>query len=303
MIKDKACELGFDDCGFARAEKLGRDAVVLREWLGKGMHSGMTWMENHFDKRTDPTLLVPGARTIISVLLNYYNPRMQEDPEAPVISRYAYGRDYHKVIRKKLKLLLEFIREIMPGTSGRVFADSAPVMEHAWASRAGLGWIGKNSLLLSKKSGSYVFIGEVITDAELEYDEPGSDHCGTCRLCVDQCPTHAINSDRTVDAGKCISYLTIEHRDEIPGEFRDSFFNRVFGCDICQDVCPWNHKLEPHKVADFRPPEELMTLDAEAWYGMSEERFDSLFEGSAVKRTKFSGLRRNLDFLKKSSSG
>ncbi len=297
-IKSIARELGFDDCGFARAEKLDRDAEVLHDWLDKGMHQDMQWMENHLDKRIDPTSLVPGAKSVISVLLNYFNPRMQDDPAAPVISRYAYGRDYHKVVRKKLRMLLSRIKEVLPGTEGRVFVDSAPVMEHAWATRAGLGWIGKNSLLLSKKLGSYVFIGEVIIDAELEYDQPVTDHCGQCRLCVDECPTHAINPDRTLNAGKCISYLTIEHRGEIPAKYKNSFYNRVFGCDICQDVCPWNRKLKAHHIADFNPKEELMAMDNDSWNTMTEDGFDELFEGSAVKRTKYEGLRRNLDFLK-----
>jgi epoxyqueuosine reductase len=297
-IRDKAAELGFDGCGFARAGELGEDADVLRDWLRKGMHAGMSWMENHLSKRVDPTRLVPDARTVVSVIVNYYNPGTQKDPEAPVISRYAYGRDYHRVVRKKLKNLLSYISEIIPGTSGRVFVDSAPVMEHAWAVKSGLGWIGKNSLLLTKKYGSYVFIGEVIIDKELEYDNALTDHCGQCRLCIDECPTHAINENRTVNAGKCISYLTIEHQGEIPGEFKRSFYNRVFGCDICQDVCPWNRKAVHHTVPDFQPSEELMSLDRTAWYGMSEEKFNEIFEGSAVKRTGYKGIRRNLDYLR-----
>ena len=297
LIRNKAGELGFDACGFARAEKLDKDAEVLHDWLEKGMHDGMGWMENHLPKRKDPTLLVPGAKTVISVLLNYYSPVMQDDPESPVISRYAYGRDYHKVVRKKLKQLLRYTAEIMPATGGRIFVDSAPVMEHAWAVRSGLGWIGKNSLLLSKKYGSYVFLGELILDAELEYDTPVTDHCGQCRLCIDECPTHAINANRTVNAGKCISYLTIENKDDIPGEFKNNFFNRVFGCDICQDVCPWNRRLEQNNVPDFRPSRELLSMDREAWHHLTEQKFNRLFEGSAVKRTGYKGLKRNLDFL------
>ncbi len=297
LIKDKAIETGFADCGIAAVEKLVEEELILNQWLLKGMHAGMEWMERNKDKRVDPSLLVPGARSIISVLLNYYTEEMQSDPEAPVISKYAYGRDYHKVMKKKLKNLLSYIQEIIPGAYGRAFVDSAPVLEHAWASRSGLGWIGKNSLLLSKDYGSYVFIGELIIDKELQYDQPMNDHCGTCTLCINECPTHAINNDRTVDSGKCISYLTIENRNEIPEKFRNSFFNRVFGCDICQEVCPWNKKLKAHNIPDLQPSGELMNLNKQDWEEMTEEDFNRIFVGSTVKRTKFSGLKRNIEFL------
>ncbi len=228
LIKEKSIETGFADCGIAAVEKLDKEEKILDQWLRKGMHADMDWMQRNKAKRADPSKLVPGARSVISVLLNYYTDEMQADTEAPVISKYAYGRDYHKVMKKMLKTLLSYIQEVIPGTYGRAFVDSAPVLEHAWASRSGLGWIGKNSLLLSKKYGSYVFIGELIIDQELEYDPPVNDHCGTCTLCINECPTHAINNDRTVDSGKCISYLTIENKDEIPEKFKNSFFNRVF---------------------------------------------------------------------------
>ena len=227
---------------------------------------------------------------------------MQEDSDAPVFSRYAYGRDYHKVMKKKLKSLFSFINEILPEATGRAFVDSAPVLEHALARNAGLGWIGKNSLLLTKKFGSYVFIGEIILDKELDYTENSiQDYCGTCSLCVDECPTNAINPDRTVNANKCISYLTIEHKGDIPAEFSNLFYNRAFGCDICQDVCPWNRDLIKHKIPDFEPKESLLKNTKEDWLSMDEEEFNTLFEGSAVKRTKFEGLRRNIRFVLSSS--
>jgi len=299
LIKQKALELGFGDCGFSKADFLSNDAEILDKWLLSGQHSDLQWMENNLEKRKDPRELVPNAKSVISVLLNYYNPKMQEDADAPVISRYAYGRDYHKVLKKKLKALYSFITEIFPEAEGRSFVDSAPVLEHALARNAGLGWIGKNSLLLNKKFGSYVFIGEIIIDQELDYNENTSkDYCGTCSLCLNECPTQAINADRTVNAGKCISYLTIEHKGEIPSEFKNSIYNRAFGCDICQDVCPWNRDLIKHNISDFEPKEELLKKTKDEWHSLEEEEFSSLFEGSAVKRAKFAGLRRNIDFLR-----
>ncbi|MCF8380364.1 MAG: tRNA epoxyqueuosine(34) reductase QueG [Bacteroidales bacterium] len=298
LIKKKALELGFSDCGFSKAGFLSEDAVILDKWLQSGHHADLQWMENNLEKRKDPRELVQNAKSVISVLLNYYNPEMQEDSDAPVISRYAYGRDYHKVMKKKLKALFSFINEIFPEATGRAFVDSAPVMEHALARNAGLGWIGKNSLLLTKNFGSYVFIGEIIIDQELVYNENISkDFCGTCSLCISECPTKAINANRTVDAGKCISYLTIEHKGDIPSEFKNSFYNRAFGCDICQDVCPWNRDLIKHNNPAFEPKEDLLKKTKDEWHCLEEEEFDYLFEGSAVKRTKFEGLRRNIDFL------
>lgn len=298
LIREKALETGFSDCGFSKAIFQSKDAMVLDEWLDSNFNSGMKWMENHLDKRKDPALLFEDAKTVISVILNYYNPEMQEDSTAPVVSRYAYGKDYHKLMRKKLKSLLQYIKEIIPGTNGRVFVDSAPVLEHAFARNAGLGWIGKNSLLLNKEFGSYFFIGEIIIDKELEYNKLEiKDYCGNCRLCIDECPTHAINNNRTVNAGKCISYHTIEHKGDLPFEYRNSFYNRVFGCDICQDVCPWNRKLEKHTVPEFYPLNELLKMNKEEWKTMKEDKFDRIFKGSAVKRTGFDGLKRNIEFL------
>ncbi len=258
----------------------------------------MHWMERSVPLRKDPGLLVKNAATVISLLLNYYTPEMQEDPSAPVISKYAYGKDYHRVVKKMLKKLLTYIREEMPGVNGRGFVDSAPVMEHAWASRAGLGWIGKNSLLLNKQLGSWFFISEIIIDREIEPDKPVMESCGNCRLCIDECPTHAINLNRTVDARKCISYLTIENKEDLPVELKDAFYNRVFGCDICQEVCPWNRKAGTHNVESLRPGENLLKMSRKEWEDMDEEKFHNLFEGSAVKRAGFQGLKRNIDFLK-----
>ena len=299
LIKEKALELGFNNCGVSEASYQEEDGKVFDSWLDAGYHSGMKWIEKHSEKRKNPKNLVPNARSVISVILNYYNPEMQKDPSAPVVSRYAYGRDYHKVMKKKLKQLFKFIQFVLPDAEGRYFVDSAPVLEHAFARNAGLGWIGKNSLLLNKELGSYFFIGEIIINQELDYETHEiKDHCGSCRLCIDECPTHAINSNRTVNAEKCISYLTIEHKAEIPEELKNSFYNRVFGCDICQDVCPWNRKLKRHTNSELNPLTELMELSMQEWENLDEEKFNKLFEGSAVKRTGYSGLIRNISFLK-----
>lgn len=298
LIKSKALELGFDACGFSPAKVNPEDYNILEKWLNKGMYAEMQWMEKHAGIRKDPSKLVPEAKTVISVLLNYYTSRMQDDPEVPVISKYAYGRDYHKVVRSRLKKLLNFIKETIPDVKGRVFVDSAPVLEHSFARNAGLGWIGKNSLLISPEHGSYVFLGEVIIDKELKSDaEKVKDLCGNCRLCVDECPTHAIQPGRIVDSNKCISYLTIENPGEIPTEYKNNFYNRVFGCDICQEVCPWNRKAREHSTPDFNPREKLMQMTRTQWQEMDQSEFNSLFEGTPVMRTKFKGLRRNIDFL------
>ncbi len=297
-IKSFAMELGFAACGISRAERLKDHSSKLFDWLRSGYHADMEWMRNHQDKRVDPTLLLPGGKSVVSVLLNYYHPEKQKDPSAPVLSRYAYGKDYHKVMKKKLLKLLRFTQEIIPGCKGRVFVDSAPVLEHAWAERSGLGWIGKNSLLLNKKFGSYFFIGEMILDAELDYEAAIiADHCGNCSLCVNECPTQAILPGRMVDANKCISYLTIENKNQIPEEFRHNFYNRVFGCDICQDVCPWNRKIPKHTTEEFNPSPRLMEMSKEDWQNLSKENFEVIFQGSAVKRTGYSGLKRNIDFI------
>ncbi|MBE0652912.1 MAG: tRNA epoxyqueuosine(34) reductase QueG [Bacteroidales bacterium] len=298
LIREKALELGFSDCGFSPASTGQQDISILEKWIDNGMQAGMDWMHRGKEIRKDPQKLVPNAQTVISVLLNYYTSRMQDDPDAPVISKYAYGRDYHKVLKKKLKALLDYVKELLPGTTGRAFVDSAPVMEHAFARNAGMGWIGKNSLLISPSFGSFIFLGEIITDAIIEADRPEiSDMCGNCSLCIDECPTHAIQLGRIVDARKCISYLTIEHKGNIPEEYRNNFYNRVFGCDICQEVCPWNRKAEEHTVPDFYPSEELMTFSKKEWIKMDETTFETLFRGTPVMRGKYDGLKRNVEYL------
>jgi epoxyqueuosine reductase len=297
-IKQKAQELDFLDCGIAKADFLDKDADRLKEWLSKGLHGDMGYMENHFEKRTDPRKLVEGARSVIVVLQNYHNPQTQHDPDAPKISTYAYGKDYHKIVRKKLNRLFDWMQEEMGDISGRAFVDSAPIMERAWGRLAGLGWIGKHSLLLNRKYGSWFFLGVIITDLELEPDSPMKDYCGDCTRCIDACPTNAILPGRVVDASRCISYLTIElKQNKIPEEFKDNMNNRAFGCDICQDVCPWNKNAHPHNEDWLKPRPGLLEMSREAWQNLDETGFNSVFEGSAVKRSKYSGLRRNIDFL------
>lgn len=296
-IKRKATELGFLSCGIARAGFLEDEAPRLEKWLWEGMHGEMSYMENHFDKRLDPTKLVPGAKSVISLLYNYFPPTVQKDPDAPKISKYAYGRDYHKVLKKRLKPLMAFIQEQFGEVQMRCFVDSAPVLEKAWAQKAGLGWIGKNANLLSKQVGSFFFITEIICDLELEPDRPATDHCGSCRKCIDACPTDAIVEPYVVDGSRCISYFTIELKNAIPEDMSGKFENWAFGCDICQDVCPWNRFSTPHKEPEFGPNEQLLSMTASDWTELDEILFDELFEGSAVKRTKYQGLKRNLRIL------
>lgn len=282
------------------AEFMDPEARRLENWLNNQHHGTMSYMENHFDKRVDPRLLVPGARTVISLGYNYFNPEQQEDPQAPKISMYAYGRDYHKVIKKKLKLLLTKMREEIGEISGRCFVDSAPVLERDWAKRSGIGWVGKHTLLLSKKKGSYFFLAELIIDLEIDPDHPVQDHCGTCTKCIDACPTNAISEKGyLVEADKCISYLTIELKEEIPSSFRDQMEGWAFGCDICQQVCPWNRFATKHNETDFEPKPELLQKKRKEWEDITEEVFDRIFTGSAVRRTKYEGLQRNIEFLKK----
>ena len=259
----------------------------------------MGYMQNHFEKRVAPGKLVPGARTVISVLLNYYPSETQRHKEAPVLSKYAYGRDYHFTVKEKLKQLFDFIKEeIYPDLEGRYFTDSAPVLDRAWAVRAGLGWIGKNSNLISKKWGSFVFIGELIVNLEVDGEtQEVKNACGNCTRCIDACPTGAIAAPYEIDANRCISYLTIEHKGEMPVEFKGKFENRVFGCDICQDVCPWNKNPIPTNEPDFQPKAELIEMSREEWIGLDEDKFRELFAGSPVKRAKYVGLKRNIDFL------
>ena len=255
-------------------------------------------MENHFDKRLDPRKLVPGAKSVISLLLNYHTDQNQYDTEAPKISKYAFGKDYHFVIKKKLKKFLKFISKEIGEVQGRVFVDSAPVMDKVWASKSGLGWIGKNTNLISKKVGSFFFIAELIIDLELEYDPPTTDHCGSCTACLDACPTDALIAPYQIDSSKCISYLTIELKDKIPSEFKGKMDQWAFGCDVCQTVCPWNRFSEPHEVSEFEPNEKIMSMSKKDWEELTEEVFNDLFKNSAIKRTNFSGLKRNIKFLK-----
>ncbi len=297
LIKSESKRLGFDYCGISKAEFLEEEAPRLENWLNNNMHGQMSYMQNHFDKRLDPRLLVPGAKSVISLLLNYYPTEKQHDETAPKISKYAYGEDYHFVIKEKLNQLLEFIKENIGEVDGRVFVDSAPVMDKAWAKKSGLGWIGKHSNLINKNSGSFFFIAELIIDLELEVDGAIKDYCGTCTRCIDACPTEAIVAPYMVDGSKCISYFTIELKESIPNDVKGKFDNWMFGCDICQDVCPWNRFSKPNKEENFQPNGELLNMTKNEWQELTEETFKRVFKNSAVKRTKFSGLKRNIDFI------
>jgi epoxyqueuosine reductase len=301
LIKTEATRLGFLSCGISKAEFLENEAPRLEKWLNNNMHGEMQYMENHFDKRLDPTKLVEGSKSVISLLLNYFPAQEQKDKTAPKISKYAYGNDYHFVIKEKLKGLLDFIQEEIGEVHGRAFVDSAPVLDKAWAARSGLGWIGKNSNLLTQQVGSFYFIAELIVDLELEYDSPVTDHCGSCTACLDACPTKAIVEPYVVDGNKCISYFTIELKDNIPAGFKGKFDNWMFGCDICQDVCPWNRFSQPHREPLFDPHPDLLEMTMKDWEEITEDVFRKVFKNSAVKRTKFSGLKRNINFLKTSS--
>lgn len=300
LIKEKASELGFFSCSISKAQFLEEEAHHLETWLKNGFHGKMSYMENHFDKRLDPRLLVEGARSVVTLLFNYYSEQKQSDPEAPKLSMYAYGEDYHEVVKEKLKELLQHISVHIGEVNGRAFVDSAPVLDKAWAKRSGAGWIGKHTNLISKRAGSYFFIAELILDLELESDGPVTDHCGTCTKCIDACPTEAIVAPYVVDGSKCISYLTIELKDElIPSEFRGKMDHWMFGCDVCQAVCPWNRFSKQHSESRFAPKNNLLDLSANDWTDLSEELFEELFKKSAVKRTKYSGLKRNISFLSK----
>jgi epoxyqueuosine reductase len=296
LIKTEAKKLGFLSCGISKAEFLEDEAPRLERWLKDGKHGKMAYMENHFDKRLDPRLLVPDAKSIISLLFNYYTPLNQLDG-APKISKYAYGKDYHHVIKDKLKQLFQIINNKIGEVSGRVFVDSAPVMEKSWAVRSGLGWQGKNTNLISKKAGSFFFIAELIVDLELEYDTPVTDHCGTCTACIDACPTEALTPYH-IDASKCISYLTIELKDQIPTAFKNKMDDWAFGCDICQDVCPWNRFSKQHNEPLFSPNSEVINYTQNNWEEITQETFNIIFKNSAIKRTGFKGFKRNISFLK-----
>jgi epoxyqueuosine reductase len=298
IIKDEALRLGFMHCGIAKADFLEDEAPKLEKWLQDKHHGQMAYMENHFDKRLDPRLLVDDSKSVISLSLNYFPEQRQTDSNAPKISKYAYGSDYHEVIKEKLFQLLNFIREEIGEVAGRAFVDSAPVLDRAWAKRAGIGWIGKNSNLINKKTGSFFFLAELIIDLELEYDQPfQTDHCGTCTKCIDACPTEAILSPFVIDANKCISYLTIELREEIDQSFKNKMDNWMFGCDVCQDVCPWNRFSTPHSEPKFQANEQLLSMKKEEWLDITEDVFKTIFKNSAVKRTKFKGLSRNIKYL------
>lgn len=301
-IKNFTRELGFDYCGIAKAQPLDDDARRLEQWLNKGLHGAMRYMENYFDLRTDPTKLVPGARSVITLLLNYY-PQEQQAPDAPHISKYAYGKDYHEVIRAKLNKLLAMINEQIGEVHGRGFVDSAPVLERSWAQRSGLGWIGRNGNLINKNQGSFFFIATLIVDLELEYDDPlVKDYCGTCRKCIDACPTDAITEDRVIKGNQCISYYTIELKDMLlPEDKKGRFADWMFGCDICQDVCPWNRFSRPTRETEFTPLPEILHFSTKEWESLTEESFKKIFRHSPLKRTKFQGIQRNLKFIRQYS--
>ena len=296
-IKSKAKDLGFLSCGISKADFLEEEAPRLEQWLNQNHHGEMAYMANHFDKRLDPRVLVPGAKSVVSLLLNYHSKEKQTDVEAPKIASYAFGDDYHKVIKDKLKELMSFIHQEIGEVQGRVFVDSAPVMDKAWAAKSGLGWIGKNTNLISKKVGSFFFIAELILDLDLEHDLPATDHCGSCTACIDACPTDALLAPYQIDGSKCISYVTIELKNEIPTDFQGKMDNWAFGCDICQTVCPWNRFATPHSEPAFNPPAELLSLSKNEWEEMTQEVFSVIFKNSAIKRTKYEGLKRNIKFL------
>jgi epoxyqueuosine reductase len=300
LIKQYTRQIGFDYCGIAKAVRLDDDAHRLENWLNKNYNGSMQYMENHFDLRIDPSKLVPGAKSVITLLLNYF-PAAQQNTAAPKISKYAFGNDYHEVIRDKLKQLLQFIKENIGVVNGRGFVDSAPVLERAWAQKSGLGWIGKNGNLINKQAGSFFFIATLIVDLELEYDDPvAKDYCGSCTRCITECPTEAILPDKVIDGSKCISYFTIELKDTlIPETMKGKFDNWMFGCDVCQDVCPWNRFTKPTNEIKFTPLTEILNLTSNDWQDLTEESFKIIFKDSPLKRTKYTGIKRNLKFIAK----
>lgn len=300
IVKSAAKQLGFDFCGISKAVKLEDDARRLETWLNKGMHGTMSYMEKYFDVRVDPSLLVPGAKSVITLLLNYF-PSLQQNINAPFIAKYAYGKDYHEIIKGKLNQLLYLLNQAIGEIAGRGFVDSAPVLERSWATRSGLGWIGKNGNIITRQSGSFFFIATLIVDIELDYDDPyAKDYCGSCNKCVEACPTNAILDNKVIDGSKCISYFTIELKEMlIPNEMQGKFQNWMFGCDICQDVCPWNRFSKPTAEMEFTPIPEILNLSSKDWEHMSEEAFKKVFKHSPLKRSKFNGIQRNLTFIKK----
>jgi epoxyqueuosine reductase len=302
LIKAKANELGFLICRIAKAEYMEAEAKQLDIWLNQHYHGGMSYMANHFDMRVDPTKLVPGSKSVITLAYNYYTTEKQSDPSAPKISMYAYGKDYHKVVRKQMKTLLEWMKSTFGEIDGRVFVDSAPVLERDWAKRSGLGWIGKNTMVIHPRKGSYFFLGEIISDLEIKPDSPIDDYCGTCTRCIDACPTDAISpSGYLMDGSKCISYLTIEYKEKLPEAYKNRMEGWAYGCDICQQVCPWNRFSTQHNEDAFNPHQDLLTMSREEWLDLSEPMYNQIFEGSAVKRAKYEGLKRNIEFLNDNS--
>ena len=301
IIKNYATSLGFNFCGIAKAVQLEADAKRLESWLNKGMHGTMQYMENHFDMRIDPTKLVPGARSVITLLLNYF-PAEQQHNDTPKIAKYAYGDDYHEVIREKLRSLLQHIKVNIGEVEGRGFIDSAPVLERSWAKRSGLGWIGKNGNLIHKQAGSFFFIATLIVDLELDYDQPYvKDYCGSCTKCIDACPTDAILPDKVIDGSKCISYFTIELKEAlIPDAMKNKFNDWMFGCDVCQDVCPWNRFAKPTNEINFKPIPEILNFSTNDWEDLTEESFKNIFRSSPLKRSKWKGIKRNIHFIKPS---
>ena len=297
IIKQEAKRLGFDFCGISKAEFLEEVAPRLEKWLNENKHAKMEYMENHFDKRLNPILLVESAKSVVSLLYNYY-PEQKQNPDAPKISKYAYGDDYHDVIKNKLKEFLATLKEKIGDVNGRAFVDSAPVLDKAWAKKSGLGWIGKNANLINKQKGSFFFIAELIIDVDLDYDVAIKDYCGTCTKCIDACPTSAIVEPYVVDGSKCISYLTIELKEMIPTEFKNKMDNWIFGCDVCQDVCPWNSFSEYNKETNFENKTGFLNFKTSDWNDLNENLFNQIFKRSAVKRTKYSGLKRNIEFIK-----
>lgn len=298
FLKETAQQLGFDFCGVAKAEFLSEEAPRLESWLNQGMQGKMHYLENYFDIRLDPTKLMEGAQSVVTLLYNYYPSEDLASIDSYKIAKYAYGKDYHFVIKEKLRSLLDQLREEIGDIGGRAFVDSAPILERVWAKKSGLGWVGKNSLLLNKQQGSFFFIAVLLLDIKLEYDHPTTDHCGTCTRCLDACPTDAIVEPYVVDGSKCISYFTIELKDEIPQEVQGKFEDWIFGCDICQDVCPWNRHASPHQEPAFEPHPDLAGMKKQDWEELTEEVFRKVFQKSAVKRTKFEGLKRNIKFAR-----
>lgn len=296
IIKSEALSVGFLSCGISKAEFLSEEATKLENWLKSGFNGEMSYMERNFDKRLDPRLLVPGCKSVISLLFNYYTKKKPKKDHEPKISSYAYGKDYHLVVKDKLRELLLRIKNLVGDVNGRVFVDSAPVMDRVWAKKSGLGWIGKNTNLISKKTGSFFFIAELILDLELEYDHPTTDHCGSCTACIDSCPTNALATPYQIDATKCISYATIELKNNIPDSFKDNMRGWIFGCDICQDVCPWNRFSKNHNEPSFKDKKNITDMSKSQWEDLTKDVFDEVFKDSPIQRTGYNGIKRNIDF-------